>query len=178
MRILFLDIDGVLNKDGVGYPDDDWPSGYVERACVRRLNRILAEADCELVLSSSWRLGRVGEVVQRMLDDWGVIKPLFDRVSDVDLPPGTPAEVRRAAEIADWIARNEASLGLSSWIAIDDLDLAGAVPQRRIDPETGLTDEDVVEIVEALVPRDVSQSPGNEPRPRSFVPCLRAPKLG
>lgn len=50
MRILFLDIDGVLNNSaqftGINNLDDD---------NVAQLNRIIAATDCQIVISSDWR---------------------------------------------------------------------------------------------------------------------------
>lgn len=58
MKIIFLDIDGVLNdqnsiataEDGAGI--DGWKPD-----AVRQLKRILAETGAEIVISSTWRLG-------------------------------------------------------------------------------------------------------------------------
>lgn len=52
MRILFLDVDGVLNGH-------DWHEGArsntLRRPCIDQLSRILKETDCRVVLSSAWR---------------------------------------------------------------------------------------------------------------------------
>jgi hypothetical protein len=52
MKVLFLDIDGVLNGH-------EWMaeagSCAIDRACVQRLNRVLYATDAELVISSAWR---------------------------------------------------------------------------------------------------------------------------
>lgn len=49
MKILFLDVDGVLNshKTGGRYA--------LKRACLKRLEKIVKETGCEIILSSSWR---------------------------------------------------------------------------------------------------------------------------
>lgn len=52
MKILFLDIDGVLNGH-------EWKplsqSNTIRRSCIYQLNRVIRETDCKIVLSSSWR---------------------------------------------------------------------------------------------------------------------------
>ena len=52
MKVLFLDIDGVLNGH-------DWHEGArsntLRRDCVDQLSRILMSTQCKIVLSSAWR---------------------------------------------------------------------------------------------------------------------------
>lgn len=50
--VLFLDIDGVLN--GHEY-DREAESSTLHPDCVARLNRVLADSECSVVLSSAWR---------------------------------------------------------------------------------------------------------------------------
>ena len=61
MKILFLDIDGVLNHD-VWFRSDayknhqeNWRVSMFDPDCVARVNRILQETGAKLVVSSSWR---------------------------------------------------------------------------------------------------------------------------
>jgi len=53
MRLIFLDIDGVLN----GHDKHRHPNGYcgIDPQCVYRLNRIVAETGAHLVITSAWR---------------------------------------------------------------------------------------------------------------------------
>ncbi|MDE2100904.1 MAG: hypothetical protein KGL39_26900 [Patescibacteria group bacterium] len=52
IRILFLDVDGVLNGH-------DWHEGArsntLRKDCIEQLSRILKETGCRIVLSSAWR---------------------------------------------------------------------------------------------------------------------------
>jgi hypothetical protein len=52
LRILFLDVDGVLNGH-------DWHEGAqsntLRHGCIDQLSRVLAETGCRIVLSSAWR---------------------------------------------------------------------------------------------------------------------------
>lgn len=52
--LIFLDIDGVLNKHGYNRCSDV-ESSTLEPEAVARLNRIIRESDAEIVLSSAWR---------------------------------------------------------------------------------------------------------------------------
>jgi hypothetical protein len=51
VTILFLDIDGVLN----GHEQDAWGYNRIQPGPVVHLNRILAETEARLVISSAWR---------------------------------------------------------------------------------------------------------------------------
>lgn len=77
MKILFLDIDGVLNseesfhlnhqarcddahrngRDGASFkPEFCWPLGHLHTPLIARLNQIMEDTGCFIVLSSSWRI--------------------------------------------------------------------------------------------------------------------------
>lgn len=52
--IVFLDVDGVLNRHDFCDAPDVMSSSLVQE-CVCNLNRVLREADCRVVVSSAWR---------------------------------------------------------------------------------------------------------------------------
>lgn len=60
-KILFLDVDGVLNHDKWFESEQyrkhqkNWKISMFDPKCVERVNRILNETGAELVVSSSWR---------------------------------------------------------------------------------------------------------------------------
>lgn len=49
MKLLFLDVDGVLNSHKTG------GLYALKRPCLKRLEKIVKETGCEIVLSSTWR---------------------------------------------------------------------------------------------------------------------------
>ena len=60
MRVIFLDIDGVLNHDtSMELTKDYWtkPETYL----IERLKKIIDATDAKIVLSSDWRLDRDDE---------------------------------------------------------------------------------------------------------------------
>ena len=81
MKVLFLDIDGVLNSDTfyLNRPKEvkhlPYPLSEFEPACVARLNRILAETKAHLVVSSSWRHDAF---IDRVLDRAGIKPKMWD----------------------------------------------------------------------------------------------------
>lgn len=59
MRIVFLDIDGVLNHSatrGAMWSEDEPLPIPIAPECMARLNRLIAETGAKIVISSSWRL--------------------------------------------------------------------------------------------------------------------------
>ena len=91
-RILFLDVDGVLNshKTGGRYP--------LKKNCLRRLQRIVEETSCEIVLSSTWRLDEYAfKRLCTVLSYRGI--RILDKT--IRIPSGP-----RGLEIAEWLHRN------------------------------------------------------------------------
>lgn len=83
MKVIFLDIDGVLNsQDWYVYRRDNvdthsvqaqYPFYEFDPRAIARLNRIIAETDAKIVVSSSWRSGETIESLQNLLDSVGVV---------------------------------------------------------------------------------------------------------
>ena len=58
MKVIFLDIDGVLNSEEYyeSFPDGEFIPP-IDPVCVERLKRIVDRTGAKLILSSSWRGG-------------------------------------------------------------------------------------------------------------------------
>jgi hypothetical protein len=57
MKVIFLDIDGVLNTTATPKPAND--SRVVDPMLLARFRKLLFDTDAEVVLSSTWRHARV-----------------------------------------------------------------------------------------------------------------------
>lgn len=73
MKVLFLDIDGVVNKTGNYDRSKNMGPYPIDSYCAFLVGRIQLQTGCEVVLSSSWRLHpegvqSVSERVVRLLD--------------------------------------------------------------------------------------------------------------
>jgi len=129
MKILFLDIDGVMVLDphkgkdlGIHGHDPFYKPSVVA------LNGMLSTTDCEIVMSSGWRrffdLEQINEIFQ-----WnGVLKPPIGFTQDYiinekQLPPGKEIEILRCREIMSWLSSHDTN-GRFSWCAVDDMDLS------------------------------------------------------
>lgn len=120
MRLIFLDIDGVLN----GHDRHRHPNGYcgIDPACVYRLNRIVAETGARLVISSAWRylLGPRGGMspvgFKSMLLTYGL-----DRSVEIDgRTPLDEVTPDRGPQIGRYLAAGGVSGHLRSYVILDD----------------------------------------------------------
>ncbi len=105
MKIIFLDIDGVLNCDKTPNPRK-FPY-VVDRKLLQRLNGLLERTKARVVLSSSWRCDPVGILAAKY---WGV------RFTDVC--PDRPRSPR-GKEIRKWLAAHPK---VTRFAIIDDED--------------------------------------------------------
>lgn len=138
MKILFLDVDGVLNsyKTGGMYA--------LKRNCLRRLQKIVEETGCEIVLSSTWRKDEYAlRRLKRVLAYRGIkIKdtaPIFQKGF-------------RGLEIQAWLVSNPSPDGYKFAIVDDDSDMLDhQLPHFfQTDPEYGLTDTITYRIIHHL----------------------------
>jgi hypothetical protein len=127
MKIVFLDIDGVLNCR------DQWTeipslSGRrhdglkIDPVAVSRLNKIAI--GCSVVVSSSWRFNFTPEELRIELLRFGLDPtiPFIDRTSLADRP-------QRGDEIRDWLDEH---LDVASFVVLDDDNDMDAVRHRFV----------------------------------------------
>ena len=119
MKVIFLDIDGVLNHMGV-FPDAGFPDEPIAPECVARLRQIVDATGAKIVLSSSWRTGwfkdteeqgSSGEVLNRVLAREGL--EIFDKTGYKD-------SWNRSEEVIEWM--QQAPEPVESFIILDDCD--------------------------------------------------------
>jgi hypothetical protein len=126
MKIVFLDIDGVLNDDFTKErtPPLQTTGGWgmsmrytgIERGKVERLHKIFRETDAKLVLSSTWRLHpEMHPYMWKMLGKF--IKSRY-----IGKTPITDQYTYRGKEIYEWIKLNldEDGNQIKKFIMIDD----------------------------------------------------------
>jgi hypothetical protein len=157
MRVLFLDIDGVLN---IHEPlDPEVMCGRIHADKVLRLNRILRESGAMIVLSSAWRyfihrndMNLVG--LDWLLRSHGIISERLVGVTDLDTmiyfgDKMLPVENERGIQISKWLMGKK----IESYCVVDDLDLGiseAEHPFVHVDGTKGLTDEQSDQIIALL----------------------------
>lgn len=144
MRVLFLDIDGVLNSHEF-FERRTKPqqfSGMCE-LCVdlmSRFDRIVEETGCKVVLSSTWRLS---PTYMHDLEVQGLnTNAIIDRTPTWHRPPDTGWEWReRGKQIAEWLAAHPEVTRYT--ILDDDSDMLDEQTPSffKTSTHTGLTDE-------------------------------------
>jgi hypothetical protein len=130
MRVIFLDIDGVLNCKRT--PNPRKLPYVIDPVLLERLLRLLDRSDAKVVLSSTWRYDPAGLFSARRL---GV--PFIDVLPDM---PGQP----RRDEILAWLVAHPDTNRFA--VVDDEDDELDELPLFQPNPATGLTDE----IVEGL----------------------------
>lgn len=162
MKIVFLDMDGVLNSHAymserakIGKWDEGEPGfnlkdpkrwvHMIDPKGIARLNRILKETDAKIVISSSWRHAhphRTGRM-QKILDLAGM-----QGGHVIDETPVMPGP--RAHEISSWLAANA---GAKRFVILDDGASAGEGLAKwfvHTDLSHGLQDADVNKAIHIL----------------------------
>ncbi|MBQ2988460.1 MAG: hypothetical protein IJD59_05085 [Clostridia bacterium] len=117
LKILFLDIDGVLNSaryDALRLPDQ----GNIDETRLPLLQRIIGETQAKIVLSSSWRkqwdkndalCGENGAAINRLFRAHGL--SVYDKIPDF---PSND----RAEEIRAWLKQNAS---VTRFVILDDI---------------------------------------------------------
>ena len=132
MKVLFLDIDGVvcLHKDKAWDNEEE----IFDAACCRKLQEIVSATGCKLVLSSSWRL--FPESIRsmfRQLKPFGITRENF--------LGRTPLRGERGDEIMAYLKKRPQ---IETFVALDDEPFySSAFPQDRLiltKPESGITE--------------------------------------
>jgi hypothetical protein len=127
MRVIFLDIDGVLNCDRTPNPRK-FPY-IVDKRLLARLKKLLRRTRAKVVLSSSWRLDPVGVLAAKY---WGV--PFIDTLPDL------PEKTRRD-EVLSWLAAHPE---VTRYAILDDEDDGlDNLPLFQPSSKTGITGQTV-----------------------------------
>lgn len=139
MKLIFLDIDGVLvtaktlkGRSGL--------RAVADPPCVDALNRITFVTEAKLVISSSWRFCGLEEM-RLILKYWGVTGEVIGITPDLTRKViGVYSAVPRIREICAWL---QAECDDARWIAIDDDDDMEGYQEHLVQTvfETGLTEE-------------------------------------
>ncbi len=126
MKIIFLDIDGVLATSqcfGQG-KDNKWGSYRFDPKCVATLNFILQETGAEMVLSSDWKTHYTFQEIREIFCHNNVIKGPIGFTPHSDYYQDGFLEGGRGHEIKEWLklhAMKDIRRVDFNWVAVDDL---------------------------------------------------------
>lgn len=141
MKIIFLDVDGVLiNREAcrAGF-------GKVDPECVRLVNKLTEETGAAIVLSSCWRMGLNAVECRELLSNWGI-------TGEVLGPTPHDYDQIRGQEIATWLSDYQRSRDVESFVIIDDdADMGELLPRLvRTRFEAGFTAKDCARAIQLL----------------------------
>lgn len=131
MKLLFLDIDGVLTSDATKSRKELLYT--FSESCVGALNRILTENNVQIILTSSWRTVFDAEKQNQIFSENGVIQFPGGQTNDFGYK-------NRNIEIRDFMEGKK----VESFVILDDMKLDGFDNNFvHINPATGLTEKDL-----------------------------------
>lgn len=150
MKILFLDIDGVVNKRENYNPAIKNNLYPIDAYCAFLVGRIQLQTSCEVVLSSSWRhypeaVQNVSERIVKLLDKTGHHK--WDGKIRHARGRDWPHELR-GDEVNDWLKKHPEVEVYA--ILDDDSDFYDDQPLFQTTFKEGLTDEIAEAVIEHL----------------------------
>jgi hypothetical protein len=149
VRVVFLDIDGVLNRTGYRPLESLGLRSWIEPELAARLSRLVRAIDAVIVLASDWRRGRDLAQLANELQAAGVDGRLLD---------ATPIlGEARWREIEAWMAEHD--VPVANVAIVDDGYDMGPLASRfvRVSPLAGFDDEAARSVV-ALFEHDPTTS--------------------
>lgn len=153
MRVVFLDVDGVLNASRpVGKNQELILRNWAHPHMVGHVNRIAREGGAVVVVSSTWRLGRELDALREDFRGVGLTAEIAGAT------PSGPCgwhhgyrceDGHRGGEIARWLASNP---GVESYVILDDSSDMGPLRHRlvHIPWYRGLIRRDLPRVMEVL----------------------------
>jgi len=139
-RVLFLDIDGVLNSDGYRHGTGFGVSAneLIDPAAVETLNEITRRWSLKVVVSSSWRV---------MPEVEGILRANGVQADIIGKTPAQPGP--RCREIERWLAEHPE---VTSYVILDDDADMGAMLDHLVqtDYRHGLRSEHIARVGAAL----------------------------
>ena len=154
-KVIFLDIDGVLNSNfwNADHQREISDGKYIDTEKVKLLSKLVKKSEASIILHSGWRFW-FGADLKPLRQEAGYLADLLEKEGMVVAgmtPDLTTEEIRKtkrfskvkADEILMWLNNHPET---ENWVVLDDLELHNddvAKFQVMTDPEQGLTEEDV-----------------------------------
>jgi len=110
MRVIFTDIDGVLNPH--------WKSEW-SKSSIAIYNTLCKEYDLKPVISSTWRDNHTIQELRKIFTEQGIESEIYDYTPVI-------SGADRGEEIKEWLKENP----VDDWVIIDDI-------TRNIEPHIG-----------------------------------------
>ena len=146
MKVIFLDIDGVLNSDEYLNKIKKLDLQGIERDIdvekVKLLKRAIEETGARVVLSSSWRYTRNARYLKELLADYGIRVDSTPYIQD-----------KRGLEIKKWLSENE---GVEDFLILDD-EIFDSFDEELMKKLVKISNGNGRGLGEGLLPKDVDE---------------------
>ena len=157
MKVIFLDIDGVLNSEDFLKNN---PNQAIDKSSVSILKNIVDKTGADIIMSSGWRLW----FDDNMMPEDGYSQCLYDILCEFKIglsgktPDFSTEEIRtkktfshvKAKEIIAWLNEHEI---VDKYVVIDDLDLNNEEIKAhliRTNGQVGITEDDGMRVIDML----------------------------
>lgn len=146
MKVIFLDIDGVLNSDEyvekVKKSDIQGIERDIDIEKVKLLKRAIDETGAKVVLSSSWRYTKNARYLKELLANYGI---------RVDSTPYI--QEKRGLEIKKWLSENQE---VEDFLIIDD-EIFDSFDEELMKKLVKILNGNGRSLGEGLLPKDVNE---------------------
>ena len=133
MRVIFTDVDGVLNPH--------WKTKW-SKSSIQIYNQICQEYDLKPVITSTWRINHTKEQLQKIFYEQGIEVEIYDYTPHLD-------QKDRGLEIKEWLNKNK----VDNYVVIDDI-VHNITPYVdnviKVRNWVGLTTEEYIEMKKIL----------------------------
>ena len=155
VRVIFLDIDGVLNSNfwNENHQTEISDGTLIDIEKIRLLSTLVKNTNANIILHSGWKfwfdsalhpLRKEAEHLKKLFGQEGLmIADITPDHSTEEIKKSKKFSLVKASEILAWLDEHKE---VDKWIVIDDLDLHNSeieAHQIKTDPHTGLTSDDV-----------------------------------
>ncbi|MBZ5709030.1 HAD domain-containing protein [Nannocystis pusilla] len=142
-RVIFLDIDGVMNTLSTPVDAARGLTSLLLPRCVAALNQVVRATGAAVVVTSTWRLTMPLAELRAHFAAAGCVAEILDITPDLDAP-------RREREIAAWLAAQPEPP--RAWCILDDDRDMGALADRLVstDSHRGLGDHELPRVLALL----------------------------
>lgn len=156
MKVIFLDIDGVLNytdwytsKEYQALNYDENSELDIDPKCAERINNICESTGAKIVITSDWRISWYGTLMRL---EKGGIKPeyILDKTPELIWYNIAGYDKSRGSEIKLWLETHEKCL---NYIIIDDRTDFRKEQKKffiHVNPKIGFTDEQMNKAINLL----------------------------
>ncbi len=163
MKVIFLDIDGVLNSNfwNDAHQREISDGTLIDGGKIQLLGQLIKSTKAKVVLHSGWKfwfdhemkpLRKESERLKSMLEEEGIeIDDMTPDHSTEDIRKSRKFSLVKANEILVWISEHD---NVDKWIVIDDLDLHNekiGKHQIQTNASVGLTIENINEAEKMLL---------------------------